>query len=420
MAYTETYGSLTAPVFIDSAEVFSGNICNCCYQNKMKYEEVLLELYSAREIIKLLQEERNTKTDSDTHDLNQGLEYNQSCIKSDSWTNVSYSRRNRRNKLHKHDIQPIPTITNRFCSLPNLNEKNVEVNIPEDTTGRIGVKKQKVQQSTQGKTIDPSKSSSAITACKDTLDKHSKKVGNKRNHKVVIIGDSHSRGLAKEVQHHLDKNFEVIGFVKPGAGTEKIVKSGMSDIANLTKSDVVVFCGGSHEVNKNMAKIALNQILSFVEINSHTNFIILSAPHRHDLVDFSCVNNEIKSFNRKLKKQVKISKHTMVLDINPNRELFTKHGLHLNGRGKEMIAKQIVAQLPNILGRKDEGVISLGWKNDQIKGESISVFDNRTQSPAKRNSDFIHEETIDSEATLPRTSNRQKKVPVIRNNDFLW
>ncbi|PNF30585.1 hypothetical protein B7P43_G09959 [Cryptotermes secundus] len=386
----------------------------------MKYEEVLLELYSAREIIKLLQEERNTKTDSVTHDLNQGSEYNHSGFKPDNWTNVSNSRRNRSNKQHKHVIQPIPTITNRFASLPNLNENNAGVDISEDTTRRIGVKKQKVQQSTQGKMMDPSKSSSTTTACKDTLDKHNKKVGNKRNHKIVIIGDSHSRGLAKEVKHQLDKNFEVIGFVKPGAGTEKIVKSGMSDIAKLTKSDVVVFCGGSYEVNKNMAKIALNQIISFVETNNHTNFIILSAPHRHDLVDFSCVNNEIKSFNRKLKKQVKISKYTMVLEINPTRELFTKHGLHLNGKGKEMIAKQIVAQLPNILGKKDDGVISLGWKNGQIKGESIDALGNRTQSPEKRNSNFIHEETIISEVTPPRTSNRRKKVPVIRNNDFLW
>jgi hypothetical protein len=41
----------------------------------------------------------------------------------------------------------------------------------------------------------------------------------------------------------------------------------------------------------------------------------------------------------------------MVLEINPNREFFTQHGLHQNGRGKEKVAKQI-AQFSIILGKK--------------------------------------------------------------------
>jgi hypothetical protein len=59
-----------------------------------------------------------------------------------------------------------------------------------------------------------------------------KKVGNKRNHRVVIIGDS-CRGLAKEVQYHLNKNSEVTGFIKPGAGAEELVNSAISDIMNM-------------------------------------------------------------------------------------------------------------------------------------------------------------------------------------------
>jgi hypothetical protein len=165
-----------------------------------------------------------------------------------------------------------------------------------------------------------SQSSSTIRACKAMAEVHNKKVGNKRNHKVVIIGDSHSRGLAKEVQYHLNKNFEVIGLVKPGAGAETIVNSAMSDIVNLSKSDVVVICSGFIDVSKNKASVAPKHILNYVKVNNNTNIILLSAPHRHDLMVSSCVNNEIKSFNRKLWKHVKTIKHTMVLEINPNRE----------------------------------------------------------------------------------------------------
>lgn len=351
------------------------------------------------------------------------MEDKQPNIKSDNWTHVPYSRNYRSSKSYKQYPQPIPTIINRFAplhNLPNLNEDKAAVNILKDTIGMNEVKKQKSQLSNQGKMTKLSITSSTSGVCKGTMEEHNKKVGNKRNHKVVIIGDTHSRGLVKEVQHQLDKNFEVTGFVKPGAGAEKIVNSAMSDIVNLTKSDVVVFSSGSNDVGKNKASGALKQISNFVKTNNNTNIIMLSAPHRHDLVDFSCVNNEIKSFNRKLKKHVKISKHTLILEINPNREFFTQHGLYLNGRGKAKVAKQIVAHLPITLGKKVEGLISLGWKSDLVKRDTTLVLGNRIETPTSRANDFIQVDTLDSEETLPRTSNRQKKVPVTRKNDFLW
>lgn len=154
------------------------------------------------------------------------------------------------------------------------------------------------------------------------------------------------------MKNHLRKNFEVSGLVKPGASAEILANSAMSDIANLTKSDVVVFCGGSNDVSQNNAKIALKHISNFVNVNNNTNIILLSAPHRHDLMESSCVNNEIRSFNMKLMKHVKTINHTTVLETNTKRKCYTLHGLHLNGRGKEKVAKQIAAQLATILGGK--------------------------------------------------------------------
>jgi hypothetical protein len=78
--------------------------------------------------------------------------------------------------------------------------------------------------------------------------------------------------LAKEVQYHLNNNYEVIGFVEPGAAAEMIVNSTGSDIVNLTKSDAIVFCGGSHQVSKNMTNVALKHITNFVNGN-HNNLI---------------------------------------------------------------------------------------------------------------------------------------------------
>ena len=90
---------------------------------------------------------------------------------------------------------------------------------------------------------------------------------------------------------------------------------------------------------KNNSKTALRHIRNFINSNNHTNIILISVPHRYDLMQSSCVNNEIRSFNRKLMKTVRAFKHASVLEMTSDRNHFTKHGLHLNGLGKEVLSK---------------------------------------------------------------------------------
>jgi len=72
--------------------------------------------------------------------------------------------------------------------------------------------------------------------------------------------------------------------------------------------------------------------------NSYTNIILKSTPHGYDLVEWSCINKEEKAFNKKLGTFTKSYKHITVIRTNFNRELFIRHGLHMNNQGKEMIA----------------------------------------------------------------------------------
>jgi RNase H-fold protein (predicted Holliday junction resolvase) len=58
-------------------------------------------------------------------------------------------------------------------------------------------------------------------------------------------------------------------------------------------------------LQKNNSTTALRHVRNFIKSNNHTNIILVSAPHRYDLMQSSCVNNEIRSFNRKLMKSVK-------------------------------------------------------------------------------------------------------------------
>jgi hypothetical protein len=113
------------------------------------------------------------------------------------------------------------------------------------------------------------------------------------------------------------------------------VTTANSDITSLTKNYVVIFCGGANDVAKNNAKMALKHISNFVKSNNHTNIILTSLPHRYDLIQSSCVNSEIRSFNRKLMKSIRTYNHASILVMCSERKLFTNHGFHLNGLGKE-------------------------------------------------------------------------------------
>jgi hypothetical protein len=75
--------------------------------------------------------------------------------------------------------------------------------------------------------------------------------------------------------------------------------------------------------------MTLKNITNFIKVNNHTNSFVPNVPHIHNVMESPCVDKEIRSFNRKLMKNVKTFKHTTVLEM--DRELFTPHGLHLNG-----------------------------------------------------------------------------------------
>ena len=70
------------------------------------------------------------------------------------------------------------------------------------------------------------------------------------DHKVLIIGDSHMRNCAADVQSSIKTNFAVQGVVKPGAGTNILVNSVKNEVKDLSKKDMVVFCGGTNDIGK--------------------------------------------------------------------------------------------------------------------------------------------------------------------------
>jgi hypothetical protein len=92
----------------------------------------------------------------------------------------------------------------------------------------------------------------------------------------------------------------------------------------------------------------------------------MGVPHRFYLHADSCVNKEVEVFNRKLGKLVKAFEYTALIKLDSNREVFTKHGLHMNNKGKELVAKKIMSAIKYMLYKNIEEPISMTWKEDKV------------------------------------------------------
>jgi hypothetical protein len=60
-----------------------------------------------------------------------------------------------------------------------------------------------------------------------------------KKHTVLLVADSHIRGIAERLAIKLRSSFHTIGYVKPNAYLNNITSSMKSEIRNLSKSDVV-------------------------------------------------------------------------------------------------------------------------------------------------------------------------------------
>jgi hypothetical protein len=83
--------------------------------------------------------------------------------------------------------------------------------------------------------------------------------------KIVVIGDSHARGLASELKYYLGHEFSISGTIIPGACLNNITKLAKNELVNLTRSDTIIVWGGSNDVCKNETQASDVCILSSIE-----------------------------------------------------------------------------------------------------------------------------------------------------------
>ena len=106
--------------------------------------------------------------------------------------------------------------------------------------------------------------------------------------------------------------------------------------------------------------------------------------------------------------------HVMVLEFNASRNCFTHHGLHLNGLGKGLLAKEIASLIYKLNSKESKTPISLEWKSKVHDSNTTIHLDEK---------ETINIIPIVSEHQIPapvRSSTRMKRPPISRQSDFLW
>jgi len=254
--------------------------------------------------------------------------------------------------------------------------------------------------------------------------------------------------MAGELAHNLGNNFEVIGHVMSGAGMKTITETAEQEVSTLMKKDIVVVWGATNDIARNEANNALAHITKFAKLRKHTNVLIVNAPTRFDLLQTSCVNKEVTSYNRKLYKRMKQFEQVRLIGSESQRKYYTQHGMHMNRAGKEIMACKIAEAIKDTLMKKETTTTPLPWKQDINKrtatigegymGPSMdaSADDTEKNQPPQMgrdnencNSNSYSDTsqgtsytnlTVDSNDNKEILAKREKRCIKTKNEDFLW
>ncbi|XP_046994388.1 uncharacterized protein LOC124606449 [Schistocerca americana] len=214
-------------------------------------------------------------------------------------------------------------LSNRFSVLENSTEEKEQSNciIIHTDSSVINAKLR-----SQSKTNRP------------TICKQNKKHTLENRHEILILADSHGRGVA-EIMSSKKTGFKVTGVIKPGAPLCEVLNSCNQ---SMTNGRTCVIIGGANDVSHNETRRATTGLKQVICKMPEVKFFVVSIPLRYDLMENSCVNTEIITANRLSAKICRGYPNATYVRINSDcREHFKEHGLHRNMKGKEAMSAEI-------------------------------------------------------------------------------
>lgn len=208
--------------------------------------------------------------------------------------------------------------------------------------------------------------------------------------RVLLLCDSHGRGLAENLNSLSGDKYKFQVFFKPNATFSQIIVDAITLSNGFNDNDYLIVIGGTNDDNKtSLIKLMLN----LVDKCFHTNLIISTIPYRYDK-DRS--NESIYEFNKNMYVNItnvqRYNANIDILDFNcgMHRNKYTRHGLHLNKQGKVTLSRNILkcvkniddqfcdnkrSLLKNVLKYRVPGVFEKQWKQENFRKSSLKSLD---------------------------------------------
>lgn len=176
----------------------------------------------------------------------------------------------------------------------------------------------------------------------------------KAGRNILFEADSNGKEVGWEISKLLSKklkqkNFNVSATARPGAPMVEVVRSARMRMKDMNDDDWMVLLGGANGLNE--CECGVEECMTEVEKlgkdlkHNNKHFLIVETPYRYDTNNTN-INHKIQNQNAKLKMTSdKLGCPYVRLNDSLNRYHYTRHGLHLNRKGKEVLASLIVSSV---------------------------------------------------------------------------
>lgn len=431
MADTSAVTNRCSPISLINPSLSEAQTCIKCAEVETQFQQALAELNSAQLIIQLLEKEiaseRATSTSSETgeHEPYSTDDWKTKATKSSKRKSEGRKTKRKSNKISSsnealetknrysilttddemHDDQIIMHRDDNLPKLLNNERKENErldkkecpnIRSPQNESQKKADKQPNLQHQNQtpnqnlGSPLQQHHTSisnegttipTIINGCVifDSDYQYALQTQTFTNHNLLLLGDSHLRDFAERLSCSLGNYFSVSGIIKPNADIKGIISTSHTVTNNLTKQDMIIFCGGTRDISRNESKSGLHTLEEFAQRTTNTNVILLEAPHRYDLSLSSCVNREVRLFNRRMRSLMSTFNHVTILSTSTKAEHHTRHGLHFNKQGKFWITNNLVKEIRNFYFSHNSTSLmeprenlSQDCHNNQVGGVSVS------------------------------------------------
>lgn len=190
----------------------------------------------------------------------------------------------------------------------------------------------------QGMSLDP-KLNSCLTNLTPTPCSNARSSQRPAKKKLVIISDSMGRGLAYQLRQ-ICPQLNITSHIYPNARFEETLKCSLELCSNLTKNDYLLILSGTNNMESLPPNACPYLNLNKVQLlNQKTNVFLCCIPYRHDSLSWQ--NTNIYYTNEYLYHKCSQLKVNLLDCSFLKRSGYTRHGLHLNVKGKVSLCTKI-------------------------------------------------------------------------------